>query len=877
MTSSPHSHGGNLLRACRRFGRTDFIDFSSNLNPFANFPLPTHPALQSAVNRYPSADGDDIVDLFSQTLAHPAHQILPTAGAIEGIYLATRLFRDHQGIIPAPAFPDYLRSAHAAGIHVDPHRQPASDLGSLEQSLRAKKAASNNIPAVVILGNPNNPTGTLHSKPDLLRIINSTRHQGVTWIIDEAFIHLASPNASSILPDLQHLPNVLVVGAWTKSCAIPGLRLGYLATSNPTYLDQLRAIQPPWSVNGPAGLWARTHLNNTLPAVLQEHAQRIEIERNHLTREINHIAGLQALPSQANFLLIQSTRIPGDELRNRLGKKGFLLRDHEGLRMNADLSRCAVRSRPENHALLEALDSALNGCQPKASPPSNRAPAKVIAILGSSSNSGKSWVATALCRCLANRGVRVAPFKAQNMSNNSAATPCGAEIGRAQAAQAEASRIAPDPRMNPVLLKPAGNGTSQLVVLGTPKKHIPARQYYQEIEPLRTIARNSLDQLRDEFDVVIAEGAGSPVELNLLERDIANLDPVRHSNGKWILVTDIEKGGVFAQAAGTWNLLAPRDQSSCIGLIVNKFRGDLRLFDDAPIHFSQIFGAPFLGTLPFEPHLQPESEDSLSHAAIDRNTPRPIDHSKCLIIRWIRFPHTSNAQDIEPWIADPGVDVAATIQPDEIESADLLVLPGSKNTIDDLDWLRKSGLETAILTAAKRGVPIIGICGGFQMLGENLHDPAAHDGSGGSRRGLALLPVTTTFAPTKTVKQVLATFNETTWQAYEIHMGVTVPSNGSTATTKALFSSSDATRSSEPEGIVQNNIMGTYLHGCFESPALRRHLCRLARPDLDPQQCIHPVPWQQSKDLVYDGMANLLERHLNLAPIMDYLLGKNGL
>lgn len=871
-SSASHTHGGDLHRATAQFGRTDFVDFSSNLNPFAHFPLPTSPHLQTSISRYPSAGADDLLPFFAAATNHPEHHLIPTAGAIEGIYLATRLFPNSPAIIPAPSFPDYLRAAHAAGLDMAAADQPEANLDSIAHRLAARlKKTSNPHRPVILLGNPNNPTGLLHPRQDLACLIQSENGQHATWIVDEAFIHLVDAESPSLLANLHDLPNVILIGAWTKSCAIPGLRLGYLATSNPQYREHLRALQPPWSVSGPAALWARTHLRQEIRPTLREHAKRIAAERSHLIDAINAIPGLEALPSATNFFLIQSTLISGEALRESLGRKGFLLRDHRGLRMDSNLSRCAVRSRQENDSLLDALNRSLHPSPVSFPSPPTRKPAKVIAVLGSSSNSGKSWVATALCRLLANRGFRVAPFKAQNMSNNSAATPCGAEIGRAQAAQAEACRLPPSPLMNPVLLKPAGNSTSQLVVLGKAQNHIPAREYYQHVEPLRTIAHNTLNQLRADHDVIVIEGAGSPVELNLIERDIANLDPVRHADGRWILVTDIEKGGVFAQAAGTWSLLSPRDQASCIGLIVNKFRGDISLFANAGDYFRDIFGAPFLGTLPFAPTLQPESEDSLSNRAHTKPSPRTDTASPRLQVRWIPFPSVSNAQDLEPWASDPGIDIQPAQNPNQIAQADILILPGSKNTLADFDWLTASGLTPAILQLAQNGRPIIGVCGGFQMLGETLDDPLARDGTGGARSALGLLPVSTTFEANKTVRQVTASFAEDTWMPYEIHMGITRPSANSSTSTAHIFNCTAEHSAPFTEGIALHNVLGTYLHGCFESPAFRRHLCTIARPNLDAHSLINPQPWRLEKERIYDGMAELLAKHLNLGPILDHL------
>lgn len=493
---------------------------------------------------------------------------------------------------------------------------------------------------------------------------------------------------------------------------------------------------------------------------------------------------------------------------------------------------------------------------------------KAISVLGTSSNAGKSWMVTALGAWLRRNGVKVAPFKAQNMSNNSYVTLEGGEIGRAQAVQAIACGMRPIAEMNPILLKPSGNGTSQLVLLGEAHQHIAAIDYYQHIETLWQTVRDTLEFWRDRCDVLILEGAGSPVELNLMQRDLVNLRPIVHLQGRWLLVGDIEKGGVFAQIIGTHSLIPQPAQELGLGFIVNKFRGDLRLFSDAEKHFREHMPRfPYLGVLPYASDLQPESEDSLCSEAESKG--------KGAKIAWIRFPHLSNSQDSQPWQLDLGIATVWVKNPAELDDARIIILPGSKNTLSDLQWLRITGLDKAILSAHQRGIPIVGICGGYQMLGKYLCDREGVAGISGEVEGLGLLPIRTEFLASKQVRQVQAIWKSeqsiNQWMAYEIHMGVTKLINGMDAEQvkpllKVLQIHGD--REYYNEGITGDRVWGSYLHGLFESANIRQALTQLANiPEHQPAA----ISWQEHQQNLYNNMADLLEAHLDLTPISCYL------
>ncbi len=476
--------------------------------------------------------------------------------------------------------------------------------------------------------------------------------------------------------------------------------------------------------------------------------------------------------------------------------------------------------------------------------------------MGTASGAGKSWIATAFCAWLRRAGVRVAPFKAQNMSNNAWSTLAGGEIARSQAVQAEACGLLPTAEMNPILLKPTSESGAQFVLLGQAQGHQEALAYYADFDRLWRTVAETLDGWRERCDVLVLEGAGSPVELNLMDRDLVNLRPIRHLDGRWVLVGDIDRGGIFAQLAGTWNLLPVEDRARGLGAIVNRFRGDLRLFANPQTHLAA--HAPdcrVLGTVPYRRDLQPEEEDGLGPADEDRGAGETI--------AWLRLPHAANLTDCQPWWADEGVRTRWVGSPAGLAQARAIVIPGTKNTLADLRWLRSNGLAEAVAVAARRGVLVIGICGGYQILGERVADPRGIAGDAGDEPGLGLLPTETVFSPHKVVRQVTAECDGRRWTAYEIHMGRTTA-----RTPVASLHTVRADGCAAAEGVRQGNVWGTYLHGWFEAPEVRRRVAAAAQ--LTGHRA-HPVPWAEQRQAIYGAMADHLAGHVDLDPVRRYL------
>jgi adenosylcobyric acid synthase len=456
--------------------------------------------------------------------------------------------------------------------------------------------------------------------------------------------------------------------------------------------------------------------------------------------------------------------------------------------------------------------------------------AKPLFIGGTSSNAGKSWMATAVCAWLRRRGVAVAPFKAQNMSNNSYPCRQGGEIGRAQVVQAEACGLEPEPAMNPILLKPNGAGASQVVVNGRVWKTLPARAYYQHIGELRGHVLAAYEDLARRFDVIVIEGAGSVSELNLRDRDLVNLDLVVRLRAPWMLVADIERGGVFASILGTVGLLTPDERALLRGFAVNKFRGDVSLFEEGARMLEARTRSHCLGIFPYAADIAIDAEDSLALQTEARGL-APAGAR----IAIIRLPCISNATDFRllSW--------ADWIQSPPAADYDFVVLPGTKNSIGDLKWLHSSGLSAWILGQRRRGATVLGLCGGFQMMGRRIDDPLGVEG-GGSAPGLGLLPVVTVMKPDKrTEVRSATTRGGTRFTGYEIHMGET--SFEGSAQPFARFQDGTA------DGACLPGAIGTYLHGALENPDVCVELFGVPITSLTPKRD-H-----------YDRLAEWLEQH----------------
>ena len=500
--------------------------------------------------------------------------------------------------------------------------------------------------------------------------------------------------------------------------------------------------------------------------------------------------------------------------------------------------------------------------------------ARAIMVLGTASHVGKSLLTAALCRIFVQQGYRVAPFKSQNMSLNSAVTPEGLEIGRAQALQAEAAGIAPSVHMNPILLKPCGDMSSQVVVRGKIWGRLSASDYHlRRVEELLPLVTESYETLAAQHDIIILEGAGSPAEINLKQHDIVNMRMAELADAACLLVGDIDRGGVFASLLGTVTLLDPHEQARIRGFLINKFRGDVSLLTPGLCMMEERLGKPCLGVVPYLPNLTLDEEDSLGLPPANEEQPWPAsgDPTRTLRIAVIALPSFSNFTDFDALRAEQSVSVHLCRRKEQLAHADVIILPGSKQTVDDLLWLRAEGLDEALLDHARAGL-IVGICGGMQMLGEQIIDPHGMEHTG-TTQGLGLLPIHTTMQPSKITRissghlispQLFGVpVASSPLSGYEIHIGETHYLNGGQPFAQI---------GSRADGCVSSNghIFGTYLHGLFDDDAFRHAFIIAARE----VHQLHPAAsfanWKQKREQSLDRLADAVRSAVDMEAIFAW-------
>ena len=805
-----HSHGGNLRRLSQAAGlpQGELLDFSANINPLGP-PEWLRPLIESQISdliHYPDPDATELVEALAELHGIAADQILVGNGATELLHLLPRGLGCTSLLLAVPSYADYEEPARLYGLPVEQlPLSPENDFTlDPQQVVPFLKPGQ-----LVLLGQPNNPTGRTFEAACVRRI--AADHPASLFVVDESFIGFTdgSQSLQQNRPD-----NLLIVTSLTKLYAIPGLRLGYL-TGSAQHISRLREFLPNWTVNSLAQAVGLRAVQDT--DYLQQTRSFVISQRASLATELGQLPGLTVYPGEANFLLLRLDHpvLDAARLADLALKQGIALRVCENFAgLDQRYFRLAVRTEPEQQQLLQVLRSILAPATVR----SIKRKTPAIMFQGTGSNAGKSILTAALCRILRQDGYDVAPFKAQNMSLNSFVTRQGGEMGRAQVLQAQACRLDPDVRMNPVLLKPTSSTGSQVILCGKAIGTAHFRAYAeQRAEIFKTITR-CYDELSAEQQVMVLEGAGSPAEVNLKANDIVNMRMASYAEAPVLLVGDIDRGGVFASFVGTMEVLNEAERRMVAGFVINRFRGDASLLDDAFTSIRQHTGRPVLGTVPYLSSLGLPEEDSVSFK--QGLLPQADKDAQLLDIAVLDLPHISNFTDLDPLALEPDVGLRIVRSVAELGQPDALILPGSKNTLADLAWLQQTGLAAAVSElAATGGCEIIGICGGFQLLGQRISDPHAIESGAGEQQGLGLLPISTVMAEAKTTLQTRCRHIPSGCElvGYEIHHGIST-----THELLPLITSSDGSLTGA--GNVSGMVWGTYLHGLFDADPFRRWL-----------------------------------------------------
>ncbi|MHA7963161.1 cobyric acid synthase [Paenibacillus sp. CAU 1782] len=928
-----YGHGGDLTTAREEFGLEPnaFVDFSSNMNPLGPPTAVSEVLLDYAkrISAYPDPAVRELVRKLALHHDIPEEALMVGNGAAELIDLAVRVLRPEKAAIAVPCFQEYGDALSKIGCELyEMPLQRSNGFRLTEDEVR--KAISESGASLYVLGSPNNPTGALVEP----RLIKMLLNSGASVLVDEAFMDFVPDEQSwSVFRHVVSHERLIVTRSMTKFYSIPGIRLGYAAASS-SLIQAMRSLQVPWSVNSLAQEIGITMLSEKDFAA--KTLEWLPSERGWLAEQLQG-RGFDVCDSSANYLLLHlppDSGFDAERLQRELGRLGVLIRNASRFSgLDSGSIRVAVKLRADNLRLLEALDACLliketsplsdnnlasgsklltgnkrlvehennllhsnNSTTDASSLPSDvKSAAKpqlgaTLMVQGTASDVGKSIVTTALCRIFTQDGYVTKPFKSQNMSLNAYVTLDGKEIGVAQGMQADACGIAATTDMNPILLKPSGEMASQVVVHGKPLGNLKAKAYREQYLPIAgAIVRESLHRLRQSSHIVVMEGAGSPAEINLKDRDIVNMNMAAWGDAPVILVSDIDRGGVFASIIGTLELLEPEERDRVCGFIINKFRGEIALLKPGLDWLEEKTGKPVLGVLPYLPQLGLEAEDSLSLNEAKRGKGAlPGSSRQRLDVAVIALPTLSNFSDFDPLDAEEDVFVRYVESVEEWGEPDAVLLPGCKNTFEALRWLRTQGLEEPLIRYMESGGSVVGICGGYEMLGVKLIDRLGVEDETSVMRGLDVFPFETVFASEKKTVRVegRAVFggNGESYpiSGYEIHMGELTMLNDAALLHKpfrireTLVKESDTEAATgfslfKEEGLssADGKVWGTFIHGIFHNDDFRRNWLNGLRRLRNWPELPSALQFRSKREEAFDRLAEHARNHLNLTLIYE--------
>lgn len=799
-------HGGNIHKMLRDSGSEDgkeLIDFSANINPMGP-PEWMRPLISSQLENlihYPDPENTNFIEAVAKDKGVDAEHVVVGNGTTELLYTLLRLIDCRRALIPVPSYVDYIKAAELGGLAVEQFVLSEENDFELDCNTLSDQIQPRDL---VIIATPNNPTGKTVDRARLLGLAKDFPES--LFLIDEAFLDFIDECKSLGTES----PNILTLNSMTKFYGVPGLRIGFGIFP----FDLARKIRknlPPWTVNSLAQVVGARALGDE--EYREDTLRTCRRLRNAMVEQLRQFRQLKVYPSQANYLFIKLLdKSTTKQLAKHCLSHGLMIRrcdNYQGLN-SSSFFRIAVRTERENTCLVEAFKSYFHSASGN---PHTTRKARSLMFQGTCSDAGKSIITAALCRIFYQDGLEVAPFKAQNMSLNSFVTLQGDEMGRAQVVQAQAAKLDPDYRMNPILLKPNSDTGSQVILCGKPVGNMSVLEYNDYKPQAWGKVCDSYDSLAEEFDVVVLEGAGSPGEVNLKADDIVNMKMAHYAEAPVILVGDIDRGGVYASFVGIMEVLAEWERQLVAGFLVNKFRGQASLLDSAHEYVQLHSNRKVFGVVPHISGLGLPEEDSVSFKKGSFNTTLRGEGVEIVVIN---IPHISNFTDIEPFLDEPDVSIRIVENVEDIHSPQAIILPGSKNVIHDLKFIRSGNFGDKINQCLEEGCEIVGICGGYQMLGNVINDPHEIESGDGQIAGLGYLDMETTIERDKSLTRRSGTHRLSGKRifGYEIHHGVSSP------TGMPVVHFDDGTTC----GIMGRgeNIWGCYLHGIFDSDEFRR-------------------------------------------------------
>ncbi|PJZ49283.1 cobyric acid synthase [Leptospira saintgironsiae] len=807
-------HGGNLFKMANLAGvdPAEILDFSSNLNPLG-FPDWVRPLINSRISdliHYPDPNYTKARISLEKNWNIQKDEIVFGNGASELIHILPKIKRFDLAVIAQPSYIDYQKSIKLAGLQIQEiNLQKESNFELNYEELSEVLENNSEKQILVLLGHPNNPTGKLLDREKILKI--SSKYKNSFFVIDESFIDFCSGDVSF---RNYRSENLAVLWSLTKILALPGLRIGLLL-ADPKISSKISELLPSWSLNSlSASIIEKFGKDQNF---LLKTKEKISEWKNTLQSELEDLGIFQILNTESNFILLELT-----DLKYNISElEDLLLKEFKiGIRNCSNFIglekyyiRIAIKTQEENEKLIQALRSIFKK-NPKPSKIKKSKPA--LMLQGTASNVGKSILSTAFCRIFTQDGLKVAPFKSQNMALNSFVTYEGAEIGRAQALQAQACKIRADYRMNPILLKPSSEKDSQVILNGKPVEAMDFRDYMKFKLSAFDEVKKSYDSLAEEFDMVVLEGAGGVSEVNLKDKDIVNMRMAEYAKAKVLLIGNIDHGGVFGSFVGAMETMSEWERKLVSGFLINRFRGIKSLLDPGIKYLEETTCKNVFGIISFLNDLRLPEEDSLEFKSGSLSDTSPLGDRIDIVL--IDTPRISNHTDLDSLRIEPDVRVRIAQRKEEIGNPDVIILPGSKNVITDLNYLKESGISESILNFYKEGkIEIIGICGGYQMLGESVHDPFQIESNLGSAEGLNLIGVKTVLEKEKLLKQTEGThiLSGKKVSGYEIHHG-----NTKEISAKSIFQN-EFGESLGHQGISER-VWGTYLHGVFDEDEFRR-------------------------------------------------------